>query len=211
MNLEAGAGVKVHVPGSDDLDALQDELHDLAWQQVAAVEAVAEANAALRAEHARITRHLTAGFAAITEALAPLEELRRHAIEQFAAVTEAADTYRRRWAEAFARVAAGDILRTARRRVRSLGRRLRRRTVTAVRFVRSTLRAVWPGRRRPAGPPTRRTRSDLEPVVARCQRPRAARTLAPTAPAVMYGRTFSPNAPPHRRPTHSLVGRAGST
>ena len=207
MNLEVVAGGEFHGPGSDDLDALQAELHNLNAQRVAAV----EASAAIRAEYARIMRPLTAARTAITEALAPLEELHRQAVAQVVAITEAAETHRRRWAEAFARAGAADILRAARRRARSLGRRIHRRTTDAIRVVRSTLRAVWPGRRRPARPPDRRTRDDLEPVVPRCQRPRAARTLAPTAPAVMYGRTFSPNAPPHRRPTHSLVGRAGFT
>jgi hypothetical protein len=116
------------------------------------------------------------------------------------------------WAERQRRIAARAVAQLEalagqlRLRAASLGRRIRR----TGRTIRAGLRGMWPRRRPPrTRPPLRRTAGELEPGVPICARPRAARTITPTAPAVMFGRTFSPHAPP-RRPVH-VTGHRGVT
>lgn len=196
MNLETSA---VRVPGSDAVDACRAEIDACRWQMLTVFE------------------EMDRQRAQIAEAFAPLRRIGEQMAEAFAPLRIAALDLTDRMQAARARLASLEAVRAireARRRVRSLGAGVRRRAFSAIkathRAVRHGLRAVWPLRRSArTGPPVTRRPDEIEPGVAVCHRPRGARTVAPTAPAVMFGRTFSPHAPPCR-PAHR-AGRAGYT
>lgn len=196
MNPETFA---VRVPGSDAVDTCRAEID------------------ACRVQMLTVFEEIERQRAQMAEAFAPLRRIGEQMAEAFAPLRIAAADLADRMQAAAVRLASLEAVRAireARRRVRSLGAGVRRRAFSTIkaahRAVRHGLRAVWPLRRsaRP-GPPTSRRPDEIEPGVAVCHRPRAARTLAPTGPVVMYGRTFSPNAPP-RRPVH-VTGHRGIT